>query len=45
MAVNNRKKSHDTGLRDLCIESGVIAEGSIPVVKDGCKYNREVSLQ
>ena len=32
------------GLRDLCIESGVIAEGSIAGVLDGQKYNRAVRL-
>ena len=32
------------GLRDLCVESGVIAEGSITDVMEGRKYNRAVGL-
>ena len=38
------KRFHDAGLRDLCIESGVIADGSISEVMDGRKYNRAVRL-
>ena len=34
----------DAGLRDLAVESGVIAEGSIDKVLDGKQYNREVRL-
>ena len=34
----------DAGLRDLCVESGLIAEGSITRVMEGCKYNRAVRL-
>lgn len=34
------KRFQDGGLRDLCIESGVVAEGSIGAVMDGRKYNR-----
>ena len=30
----------DAGLRDLAVESGVIAEGSINKVLDGKQYNR-----
>ena len=33
------KLFQDAGLRDLCIESGVIADGSISGVMDGCKHN------
>jgi hypothetical protein len=36
------KRFQDAGLRDLCIESGVIAEGSVGGVLDGRKYNRAV---
>ena len=38
------KRFQDAGLRDLCTESGVIAEGSIDGVMDGHKYNRAVRL-
>ena len=34
----------DAGLRDLCVESGVIAEGSVAGVLDGRRYNRGVRL-
>ena len=34
----------DAGLGDLCIESGVIAEGSVAGVLDGRRYNRGVRL-
>jgi len=34
----------DAGLRDLAVESGVIAEGSINKVLDGKQYNRGVRL-
>lgn len=34
----------DAGLRDLAVESGVIAEGSINKVLDGKQYNRAVRL-
>ena len=32
----------DAGLKDLCIEAGVLAEGSVAGVLDGHKYNRAV---
>ena len=38
------KRFQDGGLRDLCVESGVIAEGSIAGVMEGRKYNRAVRL-
>ena len=38
------KRYQDAGLRDLCVEAGVIAEGSITGVMEGRKYNRAVSL-
>ncbi|KAL9969089.1 hypothetical protein ACROYT_G021256 [Oculina patagonica] len=36
------KRFQDAGLRDLCVESGVIAEGSVSGVLDGRRYNRAV---
>eukprot|EP00058_Branchiostoma_floridae_P000977 XP_002586465.1 hypothetical protein BRAFLDRAFT_106667 [Branchiostoma floridae] len=36
------KRFQDAGLRDLAIESGVVAEGSVSGVMDGRKYNRAV---
>ena len=38
------KRFGDAGLRDLAVESGVIAEGSIDAVLCGREYNREVRL-
>ena len=38
------KRFQDAGLRNLCIESGVIADGSISGVMDGLKYNRVVRV-
>ncbi|KAG1671659.1 hypothetical protein GQR58_016336 [Nymphon striatum] len=38
------KLFRDAGLRDLAVESGVIAEGSIDKVLDGKQYNRGVRL-
>ena len=38
------KRFQDAGLRDLCFESGVIAEGSVAGVLDGRRYNRGVRL-
>ena len=32
------------GLKDLCVEAGVIADGSVVAVMEGCKYNRAVRL-
>ena len=39
-----RKRFQDAGLRDLCVESGVIAEGSITALMEGCTFNRAVRL-
>ena len=36
------KRFQDAGLRDLAVESGVVAEGSISGVMDGRRYNRGV---
>ena len=36
------KPFQDAGLRDICIESGVIAEWSVSSVLDGRRYNRDV---
>ena len=36
------KRFQDTGLREIGIESGVIAEGSVTGVLEGSKYNRAV---
>ena len=36
------KRFQDAGLRDICIETGVIAEGSVSGVLDGHRYNRAV---
>ncbi|KAG1685808.1 hypothetical protein GQR58_008924 [Nymphon striatum] len=38
------KLFRDAGLRDLAVESGVIAEGSIDKVLDGKQYNRGIRL-
>ena len=38
------KRFQDAGLRDLCVESGVIAEGSVTGVMDGRKYNHAIRL-
>lgn len=38
------KRFQDAGLRDLCVESSVIAEGSLAGVMEGRKYNRAVRL-
>ena len=38
------KRFQDVGLRDLCIESGIIAEGSVSSVLDGKMYNRGVRV-
>ena len=38
------KRFQDAGLRDLCVESQVIAEGSVSEVMEGRKYNRAVRL-
>ena len=36
------KRFQDTGLKDLAVESGVIAEGSVEGVLEGKRYNRAV---
>ena len=36
------KRFQDAGLRDICIESGIIAEGSVSGVSEGKRYNRAV---
>ena len=38
------KRFGDAELRDLSVESGVIADGSIAGVLDGKKYNRAIRL-
>lgn len=38
------KRFQDAGLRDLCVEAGVIADGSITGVMEGRKYNRSVRM-
>ena len=38
------KRFQDAGLRDLCVESGAIVEGSVAGVFDGRRYNRGVRL-
>ena len=38
------KRFQDAGLKDLCIESGVIAEGSISKVLEWKMYNRAVGV-
>ena len=38
------KRFNDAGLKDLAVEAGVIAEGSICGVLEGRKYNRAVRL-
>ena len=36
------KRFQDAGLGDLCIESGVVAEGSVSALMEGRSYNRAV---
>ncbi|XP_041948124.1 uncharacterized protein LOC121709114 [Alosa sapidissima] len=38
------KRFRDAGLKDICIEAGVVAEGSINGVLDGKHYNRAVRV-
>ena len=38
------KRFQDAGLRDLCVESGVIAEGSVARVLGDRRYNRGIRL-
>ena len=44
MLAITRKRFGDAGLRDVAVESGVIADGSIAGVLDGRKYNRAIRL-
>ena len=34
----------EAGLRDLCVEPGVVAGGSVPGVLDGRKYDRAIRV-
>ena len=36
------KRFQDAGLRDLCIEAGIIAEGSVSAVMEGEQHNMAV---
>ena len=38
------KRFQDAGLRDVCFESGVIADGSATGVLEGRSYNRAIWL-
>lgn len=38
------KRFQDEGLRDVCIESGILAEGSVSSVIEGKMYNRAVRI-
>ena len=38
------KRFQDAGLRDICIESGILAEGSVSRVIEGKMYNRAVRV-
>lgn len=38
------KRFQDAGLRDLCIESGLITGGSVDAVMDGRHYNRGIRI-
>ena len=38
------KRFEDTGLRDIAVESAVIAEGLIEAVLEGSQYNRTVRI-
>lgn len=38
------KRFGEAGLRDLCVESGVVAGGSVSGVLDGRKYNRAIRV-
>ena len=33
------KRFHDAGLRDICIEAGIITGGSVAAVMEGRRYN------
>lgn len=39
------KRFQDAGLRDLCVESGVNAEGPVAGLMEGRKYNRAVRMR
>ena len=41
---HHRKRFQDDGLRDTCIESGMIAEGSVYGVLEGSMYSRAVRV-
>ena len=36
------KRFQDAGLMELCVEAGVVAEGSISGVMEGRQYNRSM---
>ena len=38
------KRFQDAALRELCVESGELTEGSVRGVTEGCRYNRGVRL-
>ena len=38
------KRFQDAGLRDLCVESGAIPDGSVAGITEGRKYNRAIKL-
>lgn len=38
------ERFRDAGLKDICIEAGIVAEGSINGVLDGEHYNRAVRV-
>lgn len=38
------KRLEDAGLKDIFVESGVLAEGSVAVVLEGRKYNRAIRV-
>lgn len=38
------KRFEDAGLRDMCIESGVVAESSVKGVLEGKMYNRAIRV-
>ena len=38
------KRFRDAGLKDICIEAGIVAEGSINGVLDGKHYNRAIRV-
>ena len=38
------KRFQDAGLKDLCIESGIVAEGSVSTLLEGRSYNRAIRV-